>query len=67
VAQELVLSAVLIVVTMVMLDWLESVRARMTLVRRQRREQLGKGSAMRAPEHVPTRHYRHPAAKKGTA
>jgi hypothetical protein len=66
VIHQLALSAVLIVVTMVILDWFESTRARTTRARRQRREQLGTGSAMRLPEHVPTRHHRRPAAKKGT-
>jgi len=67
VAHRLVFSAVLIVVTMVILDWFESTRARTTLARRQRREQLGTGSAVRLPEHVPTRHHRRSASKKGTA
>jgi hypothetical protein len=38
VVHRLVLSAVLIVVTMVILDWLESARARMALARRRRRD-----------------------------
>jgi len=60
VTHRLILSAVLIVVTMVILEWFESGRARMTLARRQRREELGTGSAMRLPEHIPTRHHRRP-------
>jgi len=67
VAHRLVLSAVLIVVTMVVLDWFESTRARMTLARRQRRERLGTASAIRVMEHVPTRHHRRPGVKRGTA
>src|SRR6266850_66033 len=60
VTYRLMLSAVLIVVTLVILEWFESWRARMTLARRQRREELGTGSAMRLPEHIPTRHHRRP-------
>jgi hypothetical protein len=67
VVHRLVLSAILIVVTMVILEGFESPRARITLASRRRREQLGTGSTMRLPEHEPTRHQRRPAAKKGTA
>lgn len=46
---QLVLSAILIVVTMVTLEGFESTRARMTLGRRRRREQLGPGSEADRP------------------
>ena len=60
---QLVLSAVLIVVTMVVLDWLESTRSRIDRARRHRREPLD----ARLPAHIATGHHRRTNATRGTA
>ena len=49
-----VLSAVLIVVTMVLLDWVESTRSRIAHARRQRRGLRGTGSAVQRTRRIPT-------------
>jgi len=64
---HLVLSAVLIILTTVILDWLESRRSRIARAPRRRREQLGTRPAMQLPEHGPARHHRGTAAKRGAA
>ena len=70
---QLVLAAALIVVTMVILDWLESRRSRIGRAYRQRREQLSASSARHLPEPIPARLHRRglesshsTAAKRGT-
>ena len=66
-SHQLVWYAVLIIVTMAMLDWLESRRSRIARARRQRCEQLDTRATIHLPEQTSARHQRRTAAKRRTA
>jgi len=63
---QLALSAVVIIVTMVTLDWLESTRARLARARRRRRQQLDRRPVMHLSEHAQALSQRRTAVKRRT-
>ena len=63
---QLAVSAIVIIVTMVTLDWLEATRAHLARERRLRREQLDRRPAMHPSEHAQALSQRRTSVKRRT-